>query len=72
MSKKLKKKTNKKKEIQLPMEFNPGFVMFQPKLPLVKKHNKKIIKNVNWWAYIYLLIALLLIIGWAILMKLLR
>lgn len=63
MSRKLKKKTSKKKEIQFPMKFNPGLQMFQPELPVVNKKDKKIRKNINWWAYIYVLICILTIIS---------
>ena len=61
----MKKKIKKKKEIQLLMKFNPGLEMFQPELPLANKPNKKIKKTVNWWAYVYLLIVILLFI-WSI------
>jgi len=61
---KMKNKTKKKKEIQLPMKFNPGLEMFQPQLPLADKSNKKIKMKINWWAYVYLLIVILLLISW--------
>ncbi|MBI3623069.1 hypothetical protein HY212_03240 [Candidatus Pacearchaeota archaeon] len=54
----------KTKEIQLPTKFNPGTMKFEPILPL-RKTNKKVKLNVNWWFIIAIIIGaiVLLLIG---------
>ncbi|MFA7707518.1 MAG: hypothetical protein WCX73_01080 [Candidatus Pacearchaeota archaeon] len=58
----MKKKVIKKKEIQFPMEFNPGLKKFEPVLPFRKK-SLNMERKRNWWAYVYIITWILLLAG---------
>jgi uncharacterized integral membrane protein len=53
----------KKKEISLPMKFNPGTMKYEPVLPArkAKKHEKIDIKIKWFWIILLILIIILLI-----------
>jgi hypothetical protein len=50
-------KSEKQKEIKLPMEFNPGLQKYEPKLSL-KRSKKDINKDFNWILFILILLGI--------------
>lgn len=66
-----KDRNSKKKirEIELPQEYNPLINWYEPVLPLRKTKSKKIFgtdRKVNWWAYWYVLITILLMLSYTL------
>lgn len=49
----------KVKNIELPMDFNPGTMKFEPRLPIRKGKNKEKV-NLKWF---WIVIAVILILG---------
>ena len=49
------------KQIISPMKFNPMTYNFDPELPLIKGRSKIKTKR-NWWAFWYIIIALVILI----------
>ncbi len=55
-------KRKKIKEIELPMEFNPGLKKYEPVLP-VRKTRKKLKVEADWRWIIYIIVSVILLTG---------
>ena len=63
----VKKIKNKRKEITLPMKYNPAFQKFEPELPTNNKRKSKF--EVNWkWLILFIIMGLIVfgifVVGW--------
>ena len=56
------KVNKKKKNIIIPMKFNPAYLKYEPDLPLVNISKKKVSQN-EFWKFLLILIAIAIGIG---------